>query len=135
MTPIASTDSRQLRRFGIGLAALLIAVFVLIGPWLLGRSRPVWPWWIAGVLVSVALIWPRGLYPVQAAWLPVARLLAWINTHVLLGALFFLLVWPFGIYARLARKLHYDVGFDPESSTYKIPRESSRPVTDLTKPY
>ena len=135
MRPLAPTDSKPLREFGLGLAGLIALVFGVIIPWLADRPWPAWPWWLAGGLAALALVWPRGIHPLYVAWVPVARVLGWLNTVVLLGFVFFALVLPFGIYARLARKLHYEVGFDPDAPTYKVRRESGGAVTDLRKPY
>ena len=135
MQPLAPTDSQPLRQFGLGLAALIALVFGLAIPWLAGTPLPVWPWWLGAALAALALVWPRGVHPIYTAWVPVARVLGWLNTIVLLGLVFFALLLPFGLYARIARKLHYEVGFDPEGKTYKVRREAAGPVTDLRKPY
>ena len=135
MRALAPKDTKPLREFGLGLAALIVLLFGLAIPWLADRPLPVWPWWLGGGLAALALVWPRAIHPLYTAWVPVARVLGWLNTVVLLGLVFFVLVLPFGIYARLARKLHYEVGFDPDADTYKVRRETEGSVTDLRKPY
>jgi hypothetical protein len=135
MERLNASDGPKLRTFGLALAVLILCLFVLVGPWLFGRARPGWPWWAAAGLGSLALIWPRALYPLYRVWDPVARLLGWLNSWLILGCVFFGFVWPLGWYARRARKLHYTDGFDPDLPTYRLRRDRARPVTDLTKPY
>jgi hypothetical protein len=135
MRPLAPTDTKPLRQFGLGLAGLIVALFGLAIPWLADEPLPVWPWWLGGALAALALAWPRGIHPIYTAWLPLARVLGWVNNWMLLGFVFFVVLLPFGVYARFARKLHYQVGFDREAATYKVRRESDGPVTDLKKPY
>lgn len=113
----------------------LVLGFGLLLPWLFQRPWPLWPWWLALVLVVPAALYPPALLPLYKAWLPIARVLAWFNTRLLLGLVFFVMMLPLGIVLRLAGKLQYRHGFDKNRDTY---RESSEPInvaTDLERPF
>src|SRR5262245_13092803 len=101
---------RELRRFALTVGTGL----ALIGA--LSRYRghtnaPMVLWVIAGILWLLAVVQPRLLLPVQKAWMALANVLGWVNTRIILGLLFYLVLTPISILARffrdpLDRKLH-----------------------------
>jgi len=107
------SDSKGLRWFALGLAALLVVVFWGLGPWIAERSRPLWPLVAGWVLVTMAWIWPPSVWPVHRALVPVARLLGIVNTWLLLGLV---------------------TGFDADAATYRI-RVPSDHRTRLEEPF
>ena len=138
MRHIDRQDRTALRHFGLALAFMVVLVFGVVAPWLLGRDWPAWPFVVAGVLALLALAWPAAVYPVYRLLRPPLALLAAINNWVLLGAFYFLLLWPYGVYARLAKRLHFITGFDPAARSYRIPRADGRRrdgPTDLDQPF
>ena len=56
---------------------------------------------IAAVLLLAALIRPASLAPLARGWGRVGHLLGWINSRILLTALFALVLWPIGAASRL----------------------------------
>jgi hypothetical protein len=134
MRILTPDDRSDLRQFGLGLALLLILVFWGLLPWLGERPRPVWPLVAGGVLAALALAWPRGVYPVYRALLPLARLLGLINTWLLLGAVFFGILLPVGWVLRRMGRLQYRTGFDPDAASYRVGAEPERPVR-LEEPF
>jgi hypothetical protein len=54
-------------------------------------------------LLLLALVWPAGALRVRTAWLGLGALLGWINTRILLGAFFFLVLTPVALIRRLAQ--------------------------------
>jgi hypothetical protein len=101
-TTAAGPSPRELRKFGAVLAVALVAVFVLLLPWLFDRGRPTWPWWAAGALLAPALLYPRALAPLHRTWMAVGHVLGIVNSKIVLGALFFLVIVPLGALLRLA---------------------------------
>jgi hypothetical protein len=68
----------------------------------------------------MAWIWPPSVLPVYRAILPVARVLAAINTWLLLGTVFFVILLPLGAALRRLGRLQYQQGFDPAAATYRV---------------
>jgi len=131
-------DRRALRHFGFALAFMAALVFGVLAPWILGRPWQPWPFVAAGALLALAAVVPTALYPVYRALRPPLALLATVNNWVLLGVFYYLLLWPYGAYARLARRLHFKTGFDPTAPSYRIPRvDGGRRdgPTDLDQPF
>lgn len=138
MRHIDRRDHTALRHFGLALAFMVALVFGWVGPWLLGRARPMWPFTVGGMLAGLAVAWPAAVYPVYRLLRPPLALLAAVNNWVLLGIFYFLLLWPYGVYARLAKRLHFVTGFDPDARSYRIPRADSGRrdgPTDLDQPF
>jgi len=113
-------DTRELRAFGLGFALMIVLVFWGVLPWLGDRPRPVWPLIAGGVLVAGALAWPPSVLPLHRLWLPVARLLAVVNTWLLLGFVFFGILLPVGLLLRAFGRLQYRSGTRRDLASYRI---------------
>ena len=124
MQHIDRHDRTSLRRFGLALGTLVALLFGLAGPWLFEAPRPQWPWWTGGLLAALALAWPAAIHPVYRVLRPPLVLVGWVNTWLLLGFVFFAVLWPYGLFARATRRLHFVTGFDRNAATYKIRRTS-----------
>ncbi len=138
MQRIQPHDRRSLRQFGIALAVMVALVLGVAAPWLLGRAIPRWPFALAGLLALLAILWPAALYPVHRLLRPPLAALATVNNWLLLGLVFFLVLWPYGAFARLTRRLHYVTGFDHRLASYRVERrgEARRDgPTDLDRPF
>src|SRR5437867_7859688 len=77
---------------------------------------------VAGVLIPNVL---RYLYRV---WIPLGNILGWINSKIILGLLFYVVVTPVRFFMTLAGNDPMNRKFDPNSDTYRVvrkPREVS----------
>jgi hypothetical protein len=86
------------------------------------------------VLLPLAALTPVAMYPVYRALYPLLRALTALNNALLLGAVYFLLLWPLGLLLRAAARLHYRTGFDPAARSYRVPVDPGR-TTDLEEPF
>ena len=124
-----------LRQFGAGLGVLIVIVFVVLVPWIRDLPAPLWPWLPGFLLVALAAWRPRWLRPVYRGWFPIALALAWFNTRLLLGIVFFLLMMPLGWLLRALGKLQYDESRDPAATTYRVEVAGERSREDMERPY
>ncbi|KOR29802.1 hypothetical protein TI03_01360, partial [Achromatium sp. WMS1] len=62
---------------------------------------PVWPWIIAGILWSLALLIPNRLKWIYYGWMLVAMAIGWLNTRLILIVVFYLIMTPMGLLMRL----------------------------------
>jgi len=120
MRILVPSDRRELRQFGLGLAALVVVLFWLLLPWLRDAGRPSWPLVAGGVLALLAVTWPVAIYPVYRLLLPVARVLGVVNTWLLLGSVYFGILLPVGWVLRRIGRLQYRTGFDPRAASYRV---------------
>ncbi len=129
------TTNRELRQFGLIMAAVIAALFGLGLPALLGRGWPLWPWLLAGLFCAFSLLYPRGLQPVHAGWMKFGHVMGWINSKIILGFTFFIVLTPIGLVMKLfgsdplRRKLHTD------EASYRITREKGIEPADMERPF
>jgi hypothetical protein len=131
---IPELDSRGLRRFGLTTGAMLVALFGLAAPWLLGRPYPAWPWWLAGALGLLALIAPGSLRLVYLLWMRAGMLLNRLTTPLILGAAFFAVITPAALVIRALRRDTLARKFDDRATTYRIRSRSATKQT-MEKPF
>jgi hypothetical protein len=133
MTPPAASRHTELRHFGLLMAALLIAVFGLLLPWLFGRAWPTWPWILGALFALPALLRPALLAPVERGWLCFGHAMGRINTMLLLGLAYFLLITPL---AFLLRLFGHDALRRPGASPDTFRRGSrQREANHMEKPF
>ena len=110
------------RSFGI----TFVVVFALIAAWpLLHGDGP--RWWavvVAAALLVVSLVVPRVLRPLNRLWMRFGLLLHRITTPVLLGIVFYLVVWPTGALMRLFGKRPLRLEVDRSAESYWTERDA-----------
>ena len=109
------------RSFGF----LFTLVFALIGltPWWRGGPVRLWAIAVAAVVGLVAIAAPRALAPLNRVWLRLGLAMHRVVNPVIMGALFFLVVTPFGLVRQVMGKgLTPRLLKDPRASTYWIDR-------------
>lgn len=111
---------KELRDFGLIMAGMLILMFGIVLPWIFSYSTPYWPFIAAVVFAVVALIRPVLLGPVNSIWLKISDVLGWVNTRLVMGIMFFLLIAPIGILMRLFGKDTLNNKLSEKESSYRI---------------
>lgn len=90
----------------------------------------------AGGFLALGMALPVTLGPVYGVWMYVARVLGWINTHLLLGLVFYTLFLVVGLGMRLFRYDPLQRRLQPESSSYWQRREEvSRPASHFERQF
>ena len=119
------TSPRNLRKFGL----VVGGVFGLLAIWFWWRGKAFYPYvLILGVsLVVFGLIWPKVLKQVYVIWMSLALVLGLIVSTALLTILFYLVVTPIGLVARLTGKDFLSQKLDAKANSYWIARDRSIP--------
>jgi hypothetical protein len=100
---------KQLVTFGVTIASAL-AVIAAVRVWRSGLDEvAISAFIVAGLFATSALIAPGSLASVYRWWMRFAAALAWINTRILLIAIFYLVVTPVGLIMRIVRRSPLDV--------------------------
>jgi len=124
-----SAESRSLRSFGFLVGGIFLAIGVL--PAILRHQEPrLWALAAALLLLGPAAVYPRALGPVQRVWMKIGNVLGFINTRIILGLLYYVIVTPMGFILRLCGKDPMQRGFDPRAATYRLPRQP-RPASHM----
>ena len=111
---------------------VVAAVFLAIAAWNLykertGISYPAGA--IGGLLAFIGVAVPPAARVFHRGWMKFAHVLGWINSRILLGAMFYLVMTPIGWIVRLT-------GGDPlnrrkaSQKSYWIPRDVTRPAPE-----
>lgn len=113
------------RSFG----TLFIIVFSLIGGyvWWKGGSAHVWWFGASALTLTVTLIKPDWLTPLNRAWMKLAEVLNRIVSPVVLGVMFFGLFAPMGWAMRLSGRDALKRRFDPAARSYWVKRSPPGP--------
>jgi len=116
------TSDRDLRKFGLMVGGVLVALGLLF----LFRHKTRTPYfvWPGGTLILSGAILPRALKWIYIAWMSVAFVLGFVMAHAILTLLFFLVITPIGLVARLMGKDFLSLKLDQKAKSYWIPRES-----------
>ena len=116
------------RTFGL----IFAAIFLLIALWPLinGASPRTWALIIVALFALPALLFPRVLTPLNAAWVKFGLFMHKIVNPILMGLIFFLTVLPTGLMLKLFGKDPMRRKLDANATTYwqqrddKVTKES-----------
>lgn len=132
---IPKLDKKGLREFGLVTGGIVAGLFGLVLPLLFRHSLPAWPWVVATILVSLALLSPRSLGPVYQIWMRIGLVLGFINTRIILGIIFYTLFVPMGLVMRVFFKRDpMNRELDSNYGSYRI-LSGDRPSKLMEKPY
>ena len=127
----------DLRKFGMIMGAMVALIFGLMFPWIADKTLENWPRWpfiTMAIFWAMALIFPRSLRKVNELWLKVGNVLGWINSRIILGAMFYLLIFPIGLLLKLFGKDSMNRKLDKGADSYrKVTR--IRDKNHLEKPF
>ena len=131
---IPELDRKGLREFGLTTGAAVIVIFGLFFPWMLEVEWPTWPWVIAAVLWTLALIQPKWLRWIYRTWMRFGLLASRVMTPLVLGIVFFVMISPMAIVRRLMGKDPMQRALDPNQISYRVQSRKS-PKEKLEKPF
>jgi hypothetical protein len=124
---------KQLRSFGFTVGS----IFAAIGIWPLTFRGDDPRWWaliLAAFLILPAAIYPKVLAWPHKGWMWIGHVLGWINTRIVLGFVFYLIVTPTGLLRRWLGKDPMGRKSRPDLDSYRLRREP-RPPSHLKKQY
>ena len=128
---VAAPPAPKPRSFGLTVGGVLAAI-ALFSLWRHHIIRAEIVGAASATLILAALIRPAVLTPLAAVWGRVGHALGWINSRILLTALFGLVLWPFGFLGRilgsdpLGRRRSGGSFWTPYSTRLRDPRHYER---------
>ena len=115
------SDKKECRKFGITVGIVLL----LIGIILYYYSKFSAPYFIGagGSLILLGLLVPIILIPLQKIWMTLAVVLGFVMSRIILTALFYFVVTPIAIIAKLFGKDFIDLKIERKKKSYWNYRE------------
>jgi len=123
----------QLRSFGL-IVTGIFAVIAFWPPLFHGEDARIWALMVSALLAVTALALPASLRPIYKVWMRVGSVLGRVNTRIILSLGFYGVFTPMGTVMRLLGKDPLRRKFDPDVTTYRIPR-SPRPGSHMQKQF
>ena len=99
-------SKKILRNFGILIGFAFPLIIGLILPTLVGHSFRSWTLWISFPSFILAIARPRLLHYPYIAWMKLGYILGWINSRIILGLVFLVVLQPIALVMR-------SFGYDP----------------------
>jgi len=124
---------KDLRSFGL----IVGGVFAAIGLWPFIRRGGDYRGWalaLSALLVGPALVFPVVLKPLHRVWMKLGEILAWVNTRIILGAIFFAVVTPMGLFRRMIGKDSMGRQRSSDAESYRVLR-NARSASHMTRQY
>ena len=125
--------TKQLRSFGCTVGGF----FALIAFWPLVFRAKDPRWWamvVAACLLVPTVVFPKSLVWVYKGWMAVGHVLGWINTRIILGVVFYVIVTPVGVLRRWLGKDPMGRQLRPDLDSYRVIRKP-RPPSHLKSQY
>lgn len=135
MQYIARDDVAGLRQFCFTLAAAIPLVFSALLPWLFDQPVSLIPVLLGAMMLLLGVFVPAASYRLYLGWMALARALGWINTRVILAAVFFGLIAPLGWLLRKTGKLQYTDRMNDSCDSYRVIVDREPTAKDLRRPF
>jgi len=125
-----TVSKKQLREFGLLIGFGLPVLIGWLIPSFFGHEFRSWTLWVGIPALILGLMAPRLLHYPYKVWMVLGHALGWVNSHIILGLVFIVVLQPIAYVMRLT-------GYDPlrrrrkDEITYRENRQDHR--TDLTR--
>lgn len=134
MHEIPKLDRQGLRNFGLMMAGFLATIFGVIIPLIRRHESPPWIWAIAIFFVTFALVAPNFLNPVYQVWMRFGLTLGWVETRIVLGLVFYVMMLPMGVVMRLLGNDPLRRDLQKRDASYRVPSKL-RTKESLERPF
>jgi len=104
---LQKVSTKELKEFGLLMTWAFPLFIGIIAPWILGKGIQYWTLWVSLFFISLSFTAPKLIYFPFRAWMFLAGIIGFINTRIILGFTFYLLIFPIGLVLRLLNKLQF----------------------------
>ena len=109
-------SDEAVKKTGISVGVVLILISLLL--WYLGKASFVYFSIIGGLFVILSFVAIPVLRPFHKLWMMLALLMGFVMSRVILTLLYYLILTPVGLLAKIVSKKFMPLGFDKSTNTY-----------------
>ena len=117
-------EKSDLRKFGITIGLIMLAIAGFLFYYEKESFRI--PINIGIALISFGIAFPTILKPIYLVWMTFAIILGWFMTRLILGLLFYFIIFPIGLASKLFGKNFLDLDDRPEKNSYWNKRNNKK---------
>ncbi|MGL1958056.1 MAG: SxtJ family membrane protein [Colwellia sp.] len=132
---ISKHDHVALKKFAFMMAWAFPLFIGVIAPLLLGKTLQWWTLIVSIVFVLFAFIAPTLIYYPYRIWMFIGGIIGFINTRLILGFTFFLLIFPIGLVLRALNKLQYKSRGNASNNSNYVLRKDKIEKKQLEHPF
>jgi hypothetical protein len=107
---------KDLRKFGLTVGGVLAAIAVLL--FYFEKPSAIYFVVIGGLLILFGALFPQLLRPLNRIWMSLAIILGFFMSRVILTVLFYLVLTPIALLAKLVGKKFMILKYDKSAKTY-----------------
>jgi hypothetical protein len=107
---------KDLRKFGLTVGGVILAIGLLL--FYFEKTSAIYFAIIGGLLILPGVFFPKILKPLNRIWMGLAIILGFIMSRVILTILFYLVMIPIALLAKLVGKKFMILKFDKSAKTY-----------------
>lgn len=134
MTEIPHLDKTGLRRFGLTFGGIVAGLFGVAIPLVFGLDYPIWPWIVLVVFACWSLVAPESISAFYKVWMRFGLIMNAIMSRIILGVVFYLVVFPIGFFVRLRGRDPMNRKLNDTLETYRLPSEE-KDASRMEKPF
>ncbi len=117
------TSEKSVKKTGITVGVVLILISFIL--WWLGKNSFVYFSFAGGIFIILSYIAIPLLSPFHKLWIGLSLVLGFVMSRIILTILFYLVVTPIGLLAKLVGKKFMPLGFDKNAETYWEKRDKT----------
>jgi hypothetical protein len=130
----SSISTKTLKSFGITFGLLIVIIFGFFIPFIFETKIPYWPFFVGILSVMTALVMPRNLRFIYSGWMVFGSCMAWLNSRIILGFIFYFVFLPIGVIMKICKKDPLAITINKNINSYRVTSVSSN-INKLQRPF
>lgn len=116
-----NSSKKELRKFGLSVGTVLLIISLFL--FYFEKPAAMWFFFPADLLIFFGFVLPQVLLPLHKIWMTLAVILGFIMSRVILTILFYIIITPLSLLAKLFGKDFLDRKIEPTRKSYWNIRE------------
>ncbi len=113
-------STKELREFGLILSLFFPLIIGFLIPFLYSDNFREWTLWVSLFFLSFSLFKPNFLYLPYQLWIKLGFTLGYVNSKIIFGIIFFLVVTPIGIIMKIFKYDPLKIKLNKKIKSYKV---------------